>query len=54
MNNITTIAKERVDLAKALLRAVDKPKAKAKAAASDPNKGNGETEATKGNGEATA
>ena len=32
VDEISSIAKERVDLAKALIRAVDKPKAKAKAA----------------------
>ena len=45
MNQLTEIAKERIELAKALIRAVDKPKAKAKAAAVPP------TDATKGTGD---
>ena len=35
VNEISNTAKERVDLAKALIRAVEKPKAKAKAAAAE-------------------
>ena len=43
MNQLTEIAKERIELAKALIRAVDKPKAKAKAvAAPDAAKGTGD------------
>ena len=45
VNQLTEIAKERIELAKALIRAVDKPKAKAKAAAVPP------TDATKGTGD---
>ena len=51
VNEITATAKERVDLAKALIRAVQKPKAKAKAEAKktgeeQPKKGDAETTAT--------
>ena len=43
MNEISETAKERVDLAKALIRAVDKPKAKAKAQAEPAKTGEGAT-----------
>eukprot|EP00435_Cladocopium_sp_Y103_P046902 s2332_g13.t1 len=50
VNEITATAKERVDLAKALIRAVDKPKAKAKAEA----KKAGEEQSNKTTGDETA
>ena len=45
VNQLTEIARERIELAKALIKAVDKPKAKAKAAPGptpDPTKGTGD------------
>ena len=50
VDQVSAVAKERVDLAKALIRAVDKPAktAKAKAEAKVPKTG------TEGDGEATA
>ena len=51
MDSISSVAKERVDLAKALIRAVDKPKAKAKAEANAAAKAG---ESKTGDGEATA
>ena len=53
VTEISSTAKERVDLAKALIRALEKPKAKAKAAASNDQAKTGDQ--TKiGDGEATA
>lgn len=56
VNEISNTAKERVDLAKALIRAVEKPKAKAKAAAAAAA-GNDQAknaDQKSGDGEATA
>ena len=55
VNEISNTAKERVDLAKALIRAVEKPKAKAKAAAAAAGNDQAKNADQKsGDGEATA